>query len=627
MVYTGTLGNSKSIFAITAIVIVSLVVISGVYFSGQKATTLVRTFSNASITFDSATYDPNTPARITVIDPSVNTNSSTMQTIFVRVISDSDATGIQVRLDENGTNSSQFVTHPYLVNLTPLTSNPSTSALQIAPGDNIHAQYSHFTATAQMTSGRRLPSPANETGPGGGINITGTGVLTNTFPTTGMLSPTGVSISSNTIPVFGCLVDSDHDGICDEWENSAVFPGLQISDPNTGVTYQLPCNTTIVDDCPDSTMKDIYVQASYMDIPGTISQAPTNAAISDLQKVFRAHSIRLHFLSDPQSIGYYNDLTQVPGSSTDLPGTNSLYGIKNAYFGTPAERTCPTQLPPGMTCDTYLHDYLTEKSQVFHYGLFIHAQAAKPGSSGWSEIFGNDFVVSMGAFDGGVGSENQQAGTIMHELGHNLNLNHGGPSTDLKNCKPNYLSAMSYTRQFPYFVHNWSLDYSKVKFDLNEAGLWETRGINNVTPNVTAYSYKVANGAYAIANGPMVAGNDGIDWDGTDRTFQSQALPTPPSPLEIQNLGIPECNTISADQLLGYNDWANINLQFQNSPNFANGASFTDNPEREMTREDVNKLFMTEYGVDSTGKNLDKLYKDMSGSYTNKTHYAVVLHK
>lgn len=34
----------------------------------------------------------------------------------------------------------------------------------------------------------------------------------------------------------------------------------------------------------------------------------------------------------------------------------------------------------------------------------------------------------------------------MHELGHTLNLKHGG--IDHINCKPNYLSIMSYTRQF-----------------------------------------------------------------------------------------------------------------------------------------------------------------------------------
>jgi len=41
---------------------------------------------------------------------------------------------------------------------------------------------------------------------------------------------------------------------------------------------------------------------------------------------------------------------------------------------------------------------------------------------------------------------NDVAGTFMHELGHNLNLTHGGDT--LTNWKPNYQSIMSYTYQF-----------------------------------------------------------------------------------------------------------------------------------------------------------------------------------
>ena len=47
----------------------------------------------------------------------------------------------------------------------------------------------------------------------------------------------------------------------------------------------------------------------------------------------------------------------------------------------------------------------------------------------------------------------------MHELGHNLGLHHGGAATAIigrtsndyqMNCKPNYLSVMSYARQMPW---------------------------------------------------------------------------------------------------------------------------------------------------------------------------------
>ena len=87
-----------------------------------------------------------------------------------------------------------------------------------------------------------------------------------------------------------------------------------------------------------------------------------------------------------------------------------------------------------------------------------------------------EFLVSLGAPGWGVdpltghnvGSTDQQEGTFMHELGHNLNLGHGG--SDHINCKPNYLSVMSYTRQFSSLIGDRPLDYSRSSLpSLNES--------------------------------------------------------------------------------------------------------------------------------------------------------------
>ena len=54
-------------------------------------------------------------------------------------------------------------------------------------------------------------------------------------------------------------------------------------------------------------------------------------------------------------------------------------------------------------------------------------------------IGASDFIVSLGSFENMVGTALQQSGTLMHELGHNLSLRHGGG--DDTNYKPNYLSV------------------------------------------------------------------------------------------------------------------------------------------------------------------------------------------
>lgn len=60
--------------------------------------------------------------------------------------------------------------------------------------------------------------------------------------------------------------------------------------------------------------------------------------------------------------------------------------------------------------------------------------------SGKAEIWGNDSYVSMGNFGGYTGTVAEQAGTLMHEFGHNLKLRHGGDEN--LNYKPNYLSPL-----------------------------------------------------------------------------------------------------------------------------------------------------------------------------------------
>ena len=162
----------------------------------------------------------------------------------------------------------------------------------------------------------------------------------------------------------------------------------------------------------------------------------------------------------------------------------------------------------------------------------------------------------------------------MHELGHTLGLGHGGPAYDTPsppfggtnynmNCKPNYFSVMSYSRQVPTAslpagntINDWdyvrsngaptggtspnlgtstwpgtALDFERAAHaDLNEAsGLVERGGIPTVTATndptrALKFVYKKSTGAL----GTSFTGQD-TDWNGdntiaTDRRYQETLM-------------------------------------------------------------------------------------------------------
>ncbi len=81
-----------------------------------------------------------------------------------------------------------------------------------------------------------------------------------------------------------------------------------------------------------------------------------------------------------------------------------------------------------------------------------------------------------------AGSDQNVANTIMHELGHNLSLRHGG-TTNL-NWKPNYNSVMNYRYQFAGVDRDCTppgdgiLNYSTgIRITLDENNLSEPQGI------------------------------------------------------------------------------------------------------------------------------------------------------
>jgi len=154
-----------------------------------------------------------------------------------------------------------------------------------------------------------------------------------------------------------------------------------------------------------------------------------------------------------------------------------------------------------------------------------------------------------------IGTRAQQAGTLMHEFGHTLGLQHGGG--DGVNDKPNYLGVMNYTFQpcsvtVAPSVLPGGCDYSRINLPKLEEvlppGLDECVGLGAVL-KLGGVDWDNAGGITGATCGPPtdnVSAN--VNGDFTDTNGNDQRDPGEPSVLGT---------------LTGYDDWSNLFYDFR----------------------------------------------------------------
>lgn len=332
--------------------------------------------------------------------------------------------------------------------------------------------------------------------------------------------------------------DTDGDGLLDDWEtNGYDFDNDGVIDVN------LPAMGA------DPNKKDIFVEVDWMS-DSTHSHKPNPVAIARIVNSY-ANSpvdgigINLHVDGGSDSIDY---VTGQPWG--ELSGGNEI--AHQDVLG--QNQSLADDL------NNIINDnFATARIPIFHYSIFAHKWADNGSitcSSGLS--LGNSyqfFIVSLGCFENGIGTIDQQAGTFMHELGHDLGLAHGG--NDEVNYKPNYLSIMNYSFQMGGLIINRTdghYDYSR--FDLpvlDESQLSEPYGLNG-DPEIDNYGTKfhitfpflcipdsISNFSFTVAeqaNGP-------VNWDCNVGVDQD------PVQEDVNNDGI-------ISTLRSHNDWANL---------------------------------------------------------------------
>ena len=170
-----------------------------------------------------------------------------------------------------------------------------------------------------------------------------------------------------------------------------------------------------------------------------------------MKAMFAAHGIALHVMPPAGGIPEHQVTTLDPNAQPSCAGTDfvTMQQLRAQYFG---------NLRPAYHYMVFAHDSTTPHDGTRVASCPIDALCHSfpaAGATGYSDILGNDSIVSFGAYvDSGtqIGIE-VWAGTMMHELGHNFGLVHGSladPGDAAQACmikKPNYISVMNYSYQ------------------------------------------------------------------------------------------------------------------------------------------------------------------------------------
>jgi hypothetical protein len=303
---------------------------------------------------------------------------------------------------------------------------------------------------------------------------------------------------------------------------------------------------------------------------------PSNLAITEILDAFNGAGFLVSTLS-PSSCPYAGFPTQTGG------GIGMLLVVDDPIAEQPLT-SCPDM-------ESIRDDnFAPELAPYFHYNLWAHnysVTGSSTTSSGNScANSGKDFIVSLGSFMGPDstmntqnGTDRQQSGTFMHELGHNLGLTHGGGfeidvdqdgNPVIRNCKPNYLSVMNYLFQTKGLTNAdtgvQAIDYSRADLPtLDEERLDEQAGIGD---GALLTTWAGPTGALA----PVDRGDGPLDWD-------NDTLITFGDTVEVDLTAVaftrgcgrdwnnpPMQTPTPGDQLRGWNDWENLEFRAVMAP-------------------------------------------------------------
>lgn len=437
--------------------------------------------------------------------------------------------------------------------------------------------------------------------------------------------------------------DLDNDGLLDGWE----LYGLTIPD----VTLPNEVTSTHMFDTPDNhnlvtldfpawgahpSRPDIFVEADWAQ--GTIDGREHLPIFNQRYRGFDQDTTMADvieaFADAPDPIALHVDAGEAGGTQLVANDQGHHLGCSSSFADPP---DCgggnPIVLSPDddPLCGVGQRFYEVKNANfnsnrrwAFHYSVSVHSpfydengyvDADRCSTGGQGEIGGNDFV-----------NHNGNAGTFMHELGHNLGLRHGGDEN--RNCKPNYLSVMNYSYSVLTYrdsgLQQPILDYSPPRspiyggrhdllrgldpLDLDETAFdiddneflirhstWTSPWFNSTwVPALTEQNQDQAIGY------PTISGADDSSPDfNHDPRHDENGIVAPIHRDERRS----SCrNNEPGSELSDHDDWSNLRLRFRNDGDSADAAIDLldvddDLPTHEQVEEELALLETTDLAV------------------------------
>jgi Tol biopolymer transport system component len=260
--------------------------------------------------------------------------------------------------------------------------------------------------------------------------------------------------------------DADRDGLLDSWEIDGID-----ADNNGTPELDLPAMGA------DPNHKDIFleldVMAGHAFSQTAIDNVITAFANAPVSNPDASTGINLHVDNGPGSVMAPSAATWGALSDQDVLAHDLVLGsylTGRDYDWSDFDAIKAANFSP-------------DREPAFHYVVSGHRYGSATEASGGISrgIEASDLLLTLGTASEpgeGSGTPQLQAAILMHELGHNLGLRHGGD--DNRNYKPNYLSIMNYSFNLGWLRQTNGtrvLDYSRFQIPLDELALNEPTGL------------------------------------------------------------------------------------------------------------------------------------------------------